>query len=256
MACPPPRRPVTSASADQPSTASSRSYPAHCPERLSRYYGTKDLGTPSWGYSRSAGSSGSAGAAEGTARPRYPSGCIRRRTDLRPGSSDLLRRAVCTPLLCAPIWPHLWPRRNPRLVRFGRAFLGGRCPRRSTRTCPEPRSGAWRPLRLRLCHVQAEQSGNVVGVQDLVGGQVFSRQRRRRVDLCDQFALVHPTQPEQQFRLLVEPRADAVQHCRHMLAHERMVGAAAREADVARGGKQAAALPAEALHDAFGQPSL
>jgi hypothetical protein len=47
MACPPPRRPVTSASADQPSTASSRSYPAHCPERLSGYYGTKDLGTPS-----------------------------------------------------------------------------------------------------------------------------------------------------------------------------------------------------------------
>src|SRR4051795_11416601 len=34
MACPPPRRPVTSASADQPSTASSRSYPAHCPSSL------------------------------------------------------------------------------------------------------------------------------------------------------------------------------------------------------------------------------
>ena len=42
----PPRRPVTSASADQPSIASSRSYPPHCPERLSGYYGTKDLGTP------------------------------------------------------------------------------------------------------------------------------------------------------------------------------------------------------------------
>src|SRR5947209_6072154 len=35
MGCPPPRRPVMSASADQPSTANSRSYPAHCPERLS-----------------------------------------------------------------------------------------------------------------------------------------------------------------------------------------------------------------------------
>ena len=46
MGCPPPRRPVTSASTDQPSTASSRSYPAHCPEWLSGYYGTKDLGTP------------------------------------------------------------------------------------------------------------------------------------------------------------------------------------------------------------------
>src|SRR3954454_2540852 len=46
MGCPPPRRPVTSVSADQPSTASSRSYPAHCPERLSGYYGTNDLGTP------------------------------------------------------------------------------------------------------------------------------------------------------------------------------------------------------------------
>src|SRR3954452_10343701 len=33
----------------------------------------------SWGYSRSAGSSGSAGAAAGTARPLDPSGCIRRR---------------------------------------------------------------------------------------------------------------------------------------------------------------------------------
>ncbi len=47
MGCPPPRRLVTSASADQPSTASSRSYPAHCPEQLSGYYGTKDLGAPS-----------------------------------------------------------------------------------------------------------------------------------------------------------------------------------------------------------------
>src|SRR3954453_18871712 len=47
MECPPPRRPVTSALADQPSTARSRSYPAHCPEWLSGYYGTKDLGTPS-----------------------------------------------------------------------------------------------------------------------------------------------------------------------------------------------------------------
>src|SRR3954447_13334400 len=98
------------------------------------------------GYSRSAGSSGSAGAAAGTARPRDPSGCIRRRTDLRPGSSDLLRRAVCTPLLCAPIWPVLWPRKNPRLVRFGRGFLGGLCQGRLPGTGPEPRTGAGRPL--------------------------------------------------------------------------------------------------------------
>ena len=34
MGYPPPRRLVTSASADQPSTASSRSYPAHCPSSL------------------------------------------------------------------------------------------------------------------------------------------------------------------------------------------------------------------------------
>ena len=66
------------------------------------------------------------------------------------------------------------------------------------------------------------------------------------VDIGEQILLVDRTQPEQKFWLFVQPRADAVQHRRNVLAHRRVVRAAAGEADFRRLGKQAVVLTADA----------
>ena len=56
--------------------------------------------------------------------------------------------------------------------------------------------------------------------------------RSRLPRLGDQFHLVHAAQPEEQFGLLVEARADAIQHRRDMLAHAGPVRATARKLDL------------------------
>ena len=56
--------------------------------------------------------------------------------------------------------------------------------------------------------------------------------------------------------MLVESGADAIEHCRHMLAHICPVRATARKLDLLGRREQARVLPANPFHDALGKPSL
>ena len=55
--------------------------------------------------------------------------------------------------------------------------------------------------------------------EKLAGGRSLLRQRSRLACVDDQFLLVHRAQAEEKLGLVIEPRADAVQHRRDMLAH-------------------------------------
>ena len=78
----------------------------------------------------------------------------------------------------------------------------------------------------------------------------------QRTDIADQIVLVHTAQPEQQFRLGIEPSADAQQRRRDVLAHRGVVRATAGELDLRWLREQAGALTANPLHHAFGKPAL
>ena len=106
-----------------------------------------------------------------------------------------------------------------------------------------------------LAHVQAKQRRHIVGLQHLTNRWTLFG-HRQRTDLADQIILVHRAQPEQQLRLGIEPRADAQQRRRDVLAHRGVVRATAGELDFGWLREQAGALTANPLHHPFGKPAL
>src|ERR1017187_2058501 len=93
-------------------------------------------------------------------------------------------------------------------------------------------SGLRRLGRLAWRHVEAEDRGEVLASQELAGGRPLLRQGSRRTGAGDQFRFVHRAPAEEEFGLAIEPRADAVERCRHMLAHAGPVRATALELDL------------------------
>src|ERR1039457_2479936 len=155
-------------------------------------------------------------------------------------------------------------RRSPRLPALRRSGLRSRFARPLGRRCRllwalwlnplgpgQPRVGTGA-----LRHVEAENLGEVFASEKLAGGRSLLRQWNCLARVDNQFHLIHSTQAEEKFGLVIEPRADAVQHRRDMLAHAGPVGATARKLDLLRGRKQAVVLPADPLHDTLGQPPL
>ena len=59
-------------------------------------------------------------------------------------------------------------------------------------------------------------------------------ERRLPSRICDQFLFVHAMQPEEQFRLPIEPDADAIENRRSVLAHIGPVRTAAGKVDFFR----------------------
>ena len=80
-------------------------------------------------------------------------------------------------------------------------------------------------------HVQPEDGRDVIALQNLLGGGSLLRRGQDFVDIGDQIILIHSSQAEQKFWPFVQPRADAVQDGRDVLAHRRVIGTAAGEAD-------------------------
>src|ERR1035441_8945660 len=83
-------------------------------------------------------------------------------------------------------------------------------------------------------HVEAEHRGEVLASKTLAGGRRLLPEWRRLARAGEQFDLVHATQTEQQLGLVIEPRADAIQHRRDVLAHIRPIRATARKLDLRR----------------------
>src|ERR1035441_6410014 len=78
-----------------------------------------------------------------------------------------------------------------------------------------------------LRHVEAEHRGEVLASETLARGRRLLPEWRCLARAGEQFQLVHAPQAEQQLRLVIEPRADAIQYRCDMLAHVRPVRATA-----------------------------
>lgn len=181
------------------------------------------------------------------------SGC-RCRSAFNPAARRRWQALGAAPLFLRRLLPA--PFGRGRLARF--ALRYGRCrllrprPLRLRRfALGQPRLGAGA-----LRHVEAENPGEVFASEKLAGGRPLLGDRSRLTRVDDQIRLVHPAQAEEKLGLAIEPRADAIQHRRDMLAHIGPVGATARKLDLIRRGKQALMLPADPLHHALGQASL
>ncbi len=115
-----------------------------------------------------------------------------------------------------------------------------------------------------LCHPRGFQIDPEhvpqIGVIDHTGGLLLrlSQQPFGLVadGLRDEVVHLQLAQDEEQARVLVQPRPDAVEDGGNMLAHVGPVGATALEFDLLGRGKQAAALGREQLRQALGEPAL
>src|SRR5215472_2064829 len=85
-----------------------------------------------------------------------------------------------------------------------------------------------------LSHVQSKKSGKVLTAEYLVGGWRHLSLGKGRSSPRDELRFVHIVQPEDEFGLLIQPRADAVEHGCDVLAHSGPIGTTARELDFAR----------------------
>src|SRR5207247_2598508 len=102
-------------------------------------------------------------------------------------------------------------------------------------------------------HLQPEQLRQALAAKNFIRERAALGQRNAAAGLGDQILLVDPAQLEEEFGLLVEPGADAVEYRRNVLAHRGPVGATAREPDLGRRGEQPGLLPTDALHNACGE---
>src|SRR5208282_798607 len=72
----------------------------------------------------------------------------------------------------------------------------------------------------------------------------------------DQLRTIDAAQREQEVRLRVEPRADAIEDCGRVFAHVRPVRARAPHFNFTGARKESVSLPAHALHHVLGNLSL
>src|ERR1700730_8358802 len=129
----------------------------------------------------------------------------------------------CVRAILALSWSRLLPRTRPFFrgshllcdTRLGGSLRFGPLAAR------QPSAGA-RALR----YIETKDIRQIAAQNLGRGGSLFG-QRNRLASFDDEFLLVHCTQPEQEFRLVVQPGADAIEYCRHMFAHVRPIRATA-----------------------------
>src|ERR1035437_363977 len=175
----------------------------------------------------------------------------RRSSDRVPKKPLSIRRSIR--LLPAPAGTALCanlalPTRRRRDLLPGPCFralrLGGCAPGQ-----PGIGASAWR-------HVQSKESREVFAAEDLVGGRRSLRLRKRLSGPGDELLFVHVVQTEEEVGLMVQPRADAIEHRRHMLAHAGPVRTTARELDLMGRREKTGFLPANPFHHTLREPAL
>jgi anti-sigma factor RsiW len=70
--------------------------------------------------------------------------------------------------------------------------------------------GQWSIVASVLGHIEAKDRGEVFAIEKLSGGWCLLGQGSGLARVGDQLLLVHRAQAEQQFGLVIEPRADAI----------------------------------------------